>query len=410
MPRGLGFSLSVLAVLTVAGLVPANHPQYASTDRVAFVHKGGNDWWVEVDLVGPSEKNVVMVVARDDNDDWRKLALRSWGHWAGSFHIEPGNRVRFAAVFDDGTAYSCQFTHPTGMEQCNENMEFSVWPGGLREFALFNHRGGNSGWVVVGVEVTDVGAHADSVEARVEGSSTLHRLEQQPGGDWAGPVPVAPGKRIQFEAYQAGGMSHVWFQRSCWFTHPEGDEQCTGGVGRFMEAEFRPTAGNEWWVQVRVDSSKPLSGVHARVGDTGTWMPLAKKSWGDWAASFHVPQGSLVEFRARSTDGFFDLSEGAWRWPTGEPVPAPGPLEIRYSNLRGNQWWVGVNVAANEPIVNVVVSSEQCCVTDSLRPQDWGDWAGTLHTPIPAGSRIQLFAYSVDGQESTTDWMPWPPP
>ncbi|HWH08944.1 MAG TPA: metallophosphoesterase, partial [Candidatus Thermoplasmatota archaeon] len=77
-------------------------------------------------------------------------------------------------------------------------------------------------------------------------------------------------------------------------------------------AGFQPTAGNEWWVQVKVAGMQP-SAVEARV-DGGAWRPLAFKSWGDWAASIHAPSGSKVQFQARDAAGNAALS-GCYAWP-----------------------------------------------------------------------------------------------
>jgi hypothetical protein len=82
-----------------------------------FDHRGGNEWWVEVD-VGPGEADFVW--ARDDGGPWVQLSKRSWGVWANSFHIEPGHKVQFTAHVNGGRYDSCYFTHPQGMTPEND--------------------------------------------------------------------------------------------------------------------------------------------------------------------------------------------------------------------------------------------------------------------------------------------------
>jgi hypothetical protein len=85
-----------------------------------------------------------------------------------------------------------------------------------------------------------------------------------------------------------------------------------------FDAEFSGVKGNNWWVQVDVWTNEPFAGVDARV-DCGIWRPLAKQNWGSWAASFHVPTGSVVDFRARAFDGATDHS-GGYVWPNATPT------------------------------------------------------------------------------------------
>jgi hypothetical protein len=79
-------------------------------------------------------------------------------------------------------------------------------------------------------------------------------------------------------------------------------------------ATFSGVKGNEWWVQTNVVANQALAGVDARVNCGTTWQPLAKQSWGGYAASFHVPAGSKVDLRARSTSGSQAVS-GGYLWP-----------------------------------------------------------------------------------------------
>ena len=87
---------------------------FVGQSQPIFTHKGGNEWWVEV-AVGHTEPT--RVIASDDGFTWVTLTKRSWGVWAGSFHIEPGHRVLFRADVGGTTYESCEFTHPEGLAQ-----------------------------------------------------------------------------------------------------------------------------------------------------------------------------------------------------------------------------------------------------------------------------------------------------
>lgn len=102
-----------------AGLAPSGDQTCGTTavgqSQPFFTHKTGNEWWVEV-TVQHTEPN--WVLASDDGGaTWHALTKRSWGAWAGSFHIEPGNKVMFRADVVGTTYQSCQFSHPDGFAE-----------------------------------------------------------------------------------------------------------------------------------------------------------------------------------------------------------------------------------------------------------------------------------------------------
>ena len=111
---------ATILVLAVTFPAQANHPQTDSGKTIVFDHKTGNEWWVEVILSGQDAGSVATVLARDTDGPWVALEKKSWGAWAGSFHIEAGNDVRFRAMWAGSLQQdSCWFTHPAGVEQCS---------------------------------------------------------------------------------------------------------------------------------------------------------------------------------------------------------------------------------------------------------------------------------------------------
>jgi hypothetical protein len=295
MKRAVAASVPLVLLLGALG-AGADHVQQDAV-AVSFDHRGGNEWWVEVAVGGPDASRVAQVRAMDTGGAWVQLEKRSWGVWAASFRIEPGHEVRFEAVAGDGSrAQSCWFSHPQGVERCGTAPAPAV---------TFDHKGGNEWWVQAQVSGSPVRVQAmDTGGAWVE-------LQRKDWGDWAASFRIEPGHDVRFRALVDG----AWAE-SCWFTHPggrtpTGGETCGAGTAPppadGFDARFSPRPGNAWWVEVFVEADRPLAGVDARANG-GAWVALEKRSWGAWAKSFHVPDGSIVEFRARATDGATDMS------------------------------------------------------------------------------------------------------
>lgn len=231
-------------------------------------------------------------------------------------------------------------------------LAFHPGTGTVSRSVTFDHRTGNEWWV----ELVVGGPAAGSVvaaEARDTGGAWVP-LTKRSWGAWAASFHIEPGHEVQFAVRFSDGK----IQESCWFTHPQGVEQCGASPEPAQDwAAFRPKAGNEWWVETYVDSGKPLAGVDARANG-GAWISLAKRSWGAWAASFRVPDGSLVEFRARATDGATDLS-GSYRWSSATLVTADRdetwPVEGSYLKYRV-AWGVHASGSGPDTVLNVTLT------------------------------------------------------
>jgi hypothetical protein len=118
-----GFLAVVAAASFVVLLSPVsgNHLQVESGKAIAFDHKesGAGEWWVEAILSGSSASSVSGVSAMDYGGPWVAMKKTSYGSWSASFHIEPGNPVKFRAAWADGVQVtSCWFSHPQGVEAC----------------------------------------------------------------------------------------------------------------------------------------------------------------------------------------------------------------------------------------------------------------------------------------------------
>ncbi len=414
----------ILALFVFATLPPssANHAQYGGGSEIAIVHKGGNEWWVEAHIVGYSKAQVTKVEARDDDTSWTALTLRSWGNWAGSLHIEPGHTVHFRATVVDGSpssgglVWSCAFTHPAGQERCGQ--AYSRGEG----VVFFDHVGGDANSVRLRIDPHG-GERVSGAYVRVEGTTTWTVMQRgsdtDAGNDWSTIMAVQPGKRVQFEAYQAGGMSDAWRDTSCLFTHPAGVEQCTAAAGPGMLADYTGVAYTQGVVQVMVDSSKQILGMDARIDptsnadDESAWIPLDNKGSGLWSKAIPVPSGAYVQFRTRATDGSFDVSYNAWQAPTMalKSAAPSSPFTVEFRNIKGGEDWVQANPVTNKPISTFFV--REAAPGDSLgylytvEPQSWGAWAAPIH--IPPGHLVKFEVYGLGGGVQETGWMQWPP-
>jgi hypothetical protein len=268
----------------------------------------------------------------------------------------------------------------------------------------FDHKGGNEWWV----EVRLGGASAASVKA-VEAMDTggaWKPLTLRSWGNWAASFQIEPDHLVTFRATFTDGAQMT----SCAFTHPAGAEQCgttppppppPGG----FDATFSGVKGNAWWVETKVGANKALAGVDARVNG-GDWKPLQPKSWGAWAASFSIPEGSLVQLRARATDGGVDFSAGGWRWTAATPHPAASSaFAADFQNVKGNAFYAQVNVYADRDLKGVDVRVDEG-VWQPLARRAWGDWS--LERAIPDGSVVRFRAVALDGAAIESGGWRWP--
>lgn len=228
------------------------------------------DWWIEVDV--DANEPLAKVEARVNDGAWVALSKKWWGDYATSVRVPADASVVFRATSTSGAVDTSggATPPPTGFDA-----SFS----GVKTLDY---------WVEVTVNANEP---VSKVEARVNGGSYV-ALTKQSWGDWAKSIRVPAGATVTFRATSASGAV---------------DTSDGGASAPTLDADFAPRGGNEWWIQVGVDSPKPLRAVDVRVNG-GAWQALQLKSWGDWAASYRAPAGSVVEFRATATDGSQDVS------------------------------------------------------------------------------------------------------
>lgn len=385
--------LAALALgLLLASTMPvlANHSQTENTRTVAFDHKAGNEWWVEVTLAGPSASSAVKVEAMDTGGAWTNLPKRDWGAYAASFHIEPGHQVRFRATWSDGDVVnSCWFTHPAGVEQCGTPPPPPPPPGAFD--AGFTGFRGSEYWVQASVSTNGPAIQSVDVHVYANGAWGPFMPVSKHSWGWGSSYHFPQGSILQMRATATDGQRDLSSCRQ-WIP-PQGQDativtcpDATTPPPAAFDATFTGVKGNEWWVQVNVAGNQPISHVVVRVDCASDWRDLAKQSWGGWAASFFIPAGAKVDFQARGTGTAADVS-GGYTWPQATPTTGcPQGNWPRQGSTAVYDLWSGVCGGGN------------CMRTEATMRlmYDNGRWLGAC-TGRDTDSRV-------DGTVTTVDW------
>lgn len=180
-------------------------------------------------------------------------------------------------------------------------------------------------------------------------------------------------------------------------------------VSTVFTATFAPSASsNEWWVEVKVTASSTPAKVEAIAA--GASHILAKTSWGTNAASFSLPKGTSVVFKATSTSGG-TASSTAIAWlgtatstTTTTTTTAAGFTATFTPKGVGNDWWVETGVTSSQTIAKVQAKVNGGALVD-LPKDTWGTYAKSLNAPN--GSQVVFVATSTSGATATSTSYTW---
>lgn len=374
----------------------ANHEQ---DHGASFDHRGGNEWWVEVQMAGVDFRFWHPMV-KDDNSDWVSMEQPSWapddGYFVKSFHIEPGHEVRFKLV-NRGISYlSCYFSHPDGTERCDGSETFTV---------EWDNARGNEWWVESDLESSQP---LHSVWAQIYDTGNHHKLEQRSWGSWAGSFYVPEDQLVQFLAQS--DSTGDWVESDCYRWPAAETVECPPPEFR---TSFNDARGDASWFEVDLFYSHgEIARVDARV-DWGPWQPLEEiartSRTATWGGPLEIPDGGLVEARAVAKDGQIECSAQAYRW-----VPEPGQDAERFpdfpnmywGNDRGNEWWVQTSVLHDQDII-VVQASVEGGPWQNLEERSWCDWAASIH--VEPGEWVTFRAVREDSSTWGGGTLQWPP-
>lgn len=178
--------------------------------QIAYSPSGGNEWWAQVKLGGADATRVAKVEARDSNSAWAQLSLRSWGAYAGTLRVEPGNAVEYRVTLSDGrTSTSCAYAHPAATCASGSSAP-STGTGGFT--ASFSNVRGNKYWVEADVKTS--GATLARVEANVNGGA-WNQLSKTSWGSYADSMSAPAGASVQLRAVSTDGQT-VYSAKTTW--------------------------------------------------------------------------------------------------------------------------------------------------------------------------------------------------
>lgn len=323
-----------------------------SSFSATFDVKSPNAWWQELYVKPDSPRTISAAEVRINNDVWRPMTKSSWGAWTSSYNTPAGTKVEFRAT--DGTQYSISlpFTWMDGTLSKRSDLgccptETTTPPpptttsppppptttttappppptttttspptGFDARFAVSPNV--NEWWVEVTVSANEA---ITNVDARVNGGA-WKPLTLRSWGSWAESFNAPRNSIVEFRATSSTGAQDL-SDRYCWMTTCGGPNPTTtmpppptttSPPASFDANFFAKAVGNDWWVEVDVTApGHTIATVEAQING-GTWRTLDKTSWGSWAKSFNVPNGSQITFRATNAAGATDLSSPV-TWP-----------------------------------------------------------------------------------------------
>lgn len=289
----------------------------------------------------------------------------------------------------------------------------SPTPAGLFDVTFTNVKG-NAWWVQTNVNVVDGGTLA-TVEVR-RGEEAWRPMTDK-GWAWTASLHMPQGTVVQFRATSTEGETDL---SSCYLWTNATWTACPGEGATVRRLHFDHQGGNEWWVEVRLtgEAAPDVGTVIAFDDSDGDVGNLKLRSWGNWAGSMHLEPGHRVRFEALG----YQLDElSCWfTHPQGVEMcdgsqtspPPPGPdeptsFDATFANVRGNAWWVEVDVSATGGPVNFVEAWINEGTRVILTKQSWGSWAKSVQ--VPPGATVRFVAYSTDGVSDASGYYTWPP-
>lgn len=372
--------------------VLANGPAASGHDGIWYLdgQNGSKEAFVDLYPYQAQRGPIVADLAGDGGMDWVIPV--------SSFTGQGGDAI---LVYDTGVLYSSKWPHLPYPQPA------PGLPPPVGSFdATFTVKSPQVWWQEVRV-APNPSRPVSAVEIRLD-EGAWRPMTLRSWGAWATSYQVPANTTVEFRAWDAAHFASVslpfrWMNDglSKGSTTPITPSPSATPTPAPFTATFQPSANsNEWWVEVNVTANQPLAGVDAGVNG-GEWRPLDKKSWGNWAKSFYVAQGSKVVFRATSTSGDQATSQ-EYTW-LGKPPPQPFTVTFEPRQV-GNDWWLEVKISSTRTIVGADVQLNG----GDWRPlaaTDWGTWAKSYHAPN--GTTVKFRATSeADGsrESSTVTW------
>ncbi len=350
--------------------------------------KNSNPWWVEVKVA--SSEAISKIEAMHNDGAPVTLTATSWGTYAKSFYA-PAGTMAFRATSTDGATVTSETFSWLGGQVPAPVPEPAPEPVNTAPVASFT------------TSTTEMAASFDaSGSTDADGDALSYTWTFGDGktgtGTTASHTYAAPGTYTVTLTVTDGELAHSMSQT---ITVP----------APAFTATIDTTNGiNAWWVEVTVSSSDSVSKVEAIVNG-GNPVALPATSWGTYAKSFFVAQGSEVVFKVTRADGQTVSSDPiAWlgaATPAPEPAPEPVPEPFTATfapKTQGNKWFIETNVDASELITKVDVRINGGAWT-SLSETQWDSYATSAK--LAKGSTVEFQATSTTGATATSEAFAW---
>ncbi len=82
-------------------------------------------------------------------------------------------------------------------------------------------------------------------------------------------------------------------------------------------------------------------------------------------------------------------------------------FDATFKNVKGNEWWVQVDVTATGGTLAGVDARVNAGAWVALTKQSWGSWAKSIHAP--PGATVEFRARATDGSTDVSTASRWPP-
>jgi hypothetical protein len=386
-------------------------------------HDGRLKWWKQPDWGNPL--SYTHPILHDLNGDGKKDILAM--DWNTIGH-KPGNweKLGQANVFAYDHSGTLLWRTQVDNSWSNDDLGLADVDGdGSMEVLAIGYASSGSD----GIWYLDAGTGAKETHVPASGWTVLRGpvvadFDKDGDIDWAIPVHSS-SKGGGFRFYDTGAPCRIayggWEVKDPCRGASSGGGGGGGGGGETpppptgeFDVTFTPKSGNEWWIQVGVSADQGVRAVDVSING-GSWRALTLRSWGDWAASHHAPEGSVVQFRATSSGGATDTS-GCYRWTSGAPTTCPSggsgggggsSFDATFRNVRGNEWWVETDVSVTGGTLAGVDARVNGGSWIPLEKRSWGSWAKSIHAP--SGSTVEFRARSTGGATDTSGAYAWPP-
>ena len=389
----------LLACILLGSLLPLS-PAAADHDQegVRFDHKGGNEWWVQLQLGGRHDQWWTPEV-RDENGDWKTMTRPSWapntGFYAVSYHVEPGHKVQFRLQYPKSTVYlvSCWFTHPAGAEVCD----------GSETFRATFHPSGDAETIRVRVDATQPIGTVYAASPPMGWSFDLPRLGD---GSHGADRHVPDGTIL---AFWTTSLSSGEYAESACYRWP--DVMRVECPTRWAASVYDPQPVDGDWSRMVArlsDAGVEPAKVEVRF-DGGDYQPMTILP-GERVGFTGAPTSGQhrVHFRVTAPDGTVACRTEGFQWPfSGSHAPFVGTVDgPLFTEQKGNEHYVQTMVYSPTPIVAVEAQVNQGAWV-RLPQQAWCDFGRAMSAP--AGSSVVFRAFFPDLSYATSAPMAWPP-